>query len=79
MSRARATRRKKEISPAVMEALLCADRTNPPSVSQPLPPPTMTQIQLVMNLTDDEQHEYPKIGRTLLEEQRPAWHAERLS
>ncbi len=78
MSKKRAPRRRKEISPAVLHAFQYAAEFNPPTDAVPFPPPTLEQIELVVNMTDDEQREFFRVAKTLLEEQRRrAWYAKR--
>lgn len=60
MSKHPTTKRKKEISPAVMEMLRLRD-LNPPTVAQPFPPLTAEQIDLLMKMSDAEHLEYIRI------------------
>jgi hypothetical protein len=70
MNRKLTGRRRKEISPVVMKALLYPRPPVPASDTEAFPPPTMEQIELVLSMTDDERIQYFKVGRALLESQR---------
>lgn len=71
-------KRKKENSPAVLNALQYSAQFNPRTAAVQFPLPTGEQIDLFMKMTDGEQREYFRVGRKLLEEQRrQACHARR--